>query len=239
VTRNYLNSSKKRKAAADEDFEDDEFSSDGSIEENRRRRKSKKIQSLNIKPRSPPANFQLLDLNTPEPCVSYYEHIYSCSWVDMVGTNMFLGQAQQNPTQQVHLTPEYHVIGTSRIKLVGERTHMPKLVSQKRTLDDEEVAHSTRFADAFPGSKRRQTEVRQQADFLQKLIDAKHRRGEQDVVTVVPGVRVPLHNEAANAIQQRQEIETLNKQALDGDAGALCQLSRVRDTANQPLQAPS
>jgi hypothetical protein len=238
VTRSFLVPSKKSKAAADEGSDDDEFSSDDSVEERKRRRRPKKPQSANIKPRSPPANFQLLDLNTPEPFVSYHEHIYSCSWVDMVGTNMFLSRAQEDPARQAHTTPDYHVEGTSRIKLVGERTHMPKLISQKRPLDQEETANATRFADAFPSSKRRQTEVRQQADFLQKLIDAKRRRGEQDVVTVMPGVRVPLLNDTANAIQ-RKEIEKLNKQALDGDAEALSQLSRLRDTANRPLEAPS
>lgn len=167
--------------------EEDESTSDTDEVKARSRIKSNKVQHADKKLKLPSSNFQLLDLKTTQPLVSYDEQIYSCSWVDTIGTSIFLGRNKhKSPARSVQPTSEYSITGTSRIRLLGERTHMPKIISQK-TSSGEEGGMALLTGPGFSqSSQKHQTEVNQQASFLERLMHVKRRRGDQDLFTVIP-----------------------------------------------------
>lgn len=132
-----------------------------------------------------PNSVQILDFGSHNPIVSYQNEVYSCTWSDMVGTNMFFTPATSQWTE-----PEVpaELFGTSRIRLVG---HKAKLAVKQDTIVDGTVgkdrlskgtgltSHSGFTTPAF----------KRQADFLERLKDAKKAKGDTDVVrTVIAGL---------------------------------------------------
>lgn len=188
-------------------------------------------------------NVQILDLHTTNPIMSYRNNIYSCSWVDTIGTNMFFTKHQETPLHEPEIaTEDYDLLGTSRIKLVGHRANIaPKPASKKRpypedTSRDEIEPQTEQFVPAGRSlgtikrtNPRINFEIKQQATFLEKLMDVKKARGESDTVRTF----VDRHTIAAEskkkseAMEVRREIEELNRRVIHGDNEALVRLQVI------------
>jgi TFIIIC subunit triple barrel domain len=112
-----------------------------------------------------PSSMQVLDIASDNPIVSYKNEVYSCTWFDMVGTNMFF-----TPPAFQWPPPEEPVelVGTSRIRLIGHKA---------KTAVKEDAA-----AGSFKSSGYTNAIFKRQAEFLEKLKKVKKAKGDKDVV---------------------------------------------------------
>ena len=70
----------------------------------------------------------ILDLDSMNPIVAYKNQLYSCTWVDMIGTNMFFTPHEEaSSLEPLKSTPHCDLIGTSRMKLVGRLAKTSKI----------------------------------------------------------------------------------------------------------------
>jgi hypothetical protein len=107
-------------------------------------------------------SLQILEGDSINPIVAYKGKFYSCTWHDMIGTNMFYSLPQQG----VGTTRDYDLLGTSRVKLVGQRAKVTEKASSRKK---QRVGHETN--SPVPGSAvdSAATERQEQIDFLAKL----------------------------------------------------------------------
>lgn len=187
-----------------------------------------------------PSRVQILDLNTTNPIVSYMDQVYSCTWADMVGTNMFFTHpGASDVTETLQSTDDYDLIGTSRIKLVGDRANMAKKNQPKkraRVDDDDADEHSAGAEDAplgrSLGGLRRSNptinaQIKKQASFLNKLMEIKRQRGETDLVRTLVDEKIASADTARLHAARHDEIDELNRKVLKGDADALARLQEI------------
>lgn len=144
----------------------------------------------------------------------------------MVGTNMFFTEHQDTPLFDPELaTDEYDLVGTSRIKLVGQQaTLKPKPAPAPGTQSNKKVEPAGKSL----GTIRRNNAhlniaLRKQANFLEHLMSIKKERGEPDSVRVVVNaktVRALDSDSGFDSGKQRAEIERLNARVVKGDKEA-------------------
>ncbi|ETN39337.1 uncharacterized protein HMPREF1541_05560 [Cyphellophora europaea CBS 101466] len=126
---------------------------------------------------------QVLELHSMNPMVSFKGDFYSCAWHDLIGTNMFYSMPHQDIGHApLRSTKDYNLLGTSRVKLVGQRAKVyEKASARKRQRVDqnpgarqdgngsEEVLTTQSVVGASLTPADPASETREQADFLQKL----------------------------------------------------------------------
>ena len=195
-----------------------------------------KMQRGRGRPKHPVKSLQMLDLNTANPIVAYNDHVYDCSWTDMVGTNMFFDMPHGTSSTRPWLSDkDLTLTGTSRIKLVGHRARLSKADSQKRKHSDmgEDPSINGRGLPGFKsGNAQNNIDTKKQADFLERLMDAKKRRDEKDLVTVVPASIKSRHPNAATSDVSRDKIDALNRRILRDDIDALSELQAISSRVN-------
>ncbi|KIV83451.1 hypothetical protein PV11_05474 [Exophiala sideris] len=183
---------------------------------------------------------QILGLDTTNPVVSYNDRVYSCMWTDMIGSNMFLAQPGLIESGEIlHSADDFDLIGTSRIKLVGERTNLIKKNppaqetntseedEQGQSVEPREASDGRSFGDIRTPNAKTNAQIKRQASFLEKLMDLKRRRGEGGIVPasvdeiLVSNGATELHN------TRHSEVEELHRAADEGDAEALAGLQDI------------
>ena len=190
----------------------------------------------------PGSEIQILELESYNPVVSYQNEVYSCTWSDVIGTNMFFTEHDEETTADpLHATEDYDLLGISRIKLIGRKaklTNKPGTSEGYRnTADNVEEERDPRPGKGF-GSLRSSNPVvnrerKKQAKFLENLMDAKRAKGQIDNVrTVYNPSRVPRGELGATLTMQggqasSREIEELNRRVVRGDAAALRRLQMI------------
>jgi hypothetical protein len=156
----------------------------------------------------PGSEIQILELQSYNPVISYQNEIYSCTWSDMIGTNMFFSEHdEERQADPLSATEDYDLLGTSRIKLIGRKaklTNKPGRVGGYRDManDLEDEEKDFRPGKGF-GSLRSSNPVvnrerKKQAKFLENLMET-----------------------------SSQEIEELNRRVVRGDADALRRLQMI------------
>lgn len=179
---------------------------------------------------------QILDLNSANPIISYQGQVFSCTWNDVVGTNMFFTPpGESNPVDTIRSTNDYDLIALSRIKLAGQ---LAKVTVKKVTRETEQDAHATND----PASDKSLTYELQdhgsrnkakQASFLQKLMEAKQRRGETDVTRTYIDDTIASADLATVHRLHRNEIQALNLRVVSGDADALARLQEIYSQSDE------
>lgn len=188
------------------------------------------------------SSIQLLDLHTANPIISYKDEVFSCSWIDMIGTNMFFSQPKETPLYDPEIsTADFDLIGTSRIKLVGNPMKVTPLVptavgsgangeTQTESLDVPDRPGKSLGTIRTTNAKVN-ADMRKQANFLEQLMNVKKNRGEQDNVHVIMNNKISKIIAAGKLkynIQRRgEEINKLNRRIVRGDAEALRKLEQV------------
>ncbi|RVX67357.1 hypothetical protein B0A52_09138 [Exophiala mesophila] len=183
------------------------------------------------------ANLEILDINTINPIVAYKGHVFSCTWADVVGTNMFFSQPQAVPdAQPLRSTDDYDLIATSRIKLVGQRASLKNIpVRKRRRLNQEEneedsateVKEGRSLGTMYRSNPKVNIQLKNQAAFLDRLMDIKQSRGEQDLVRTYADERVASSIQSQMSEATLRRIDSLNRKVVKGDAEALQQLQKV------------
>ncbi len=197
-------------------------------------------------------NVQILDLHSENPIISYMDQIYSCKWTDMVGTNMFFTDpglsAEANATMLS--TEDYDLVGLSRIKLLGQRGKVAKNMasaSEGRADDARTNEQSVEADDAHDGrslgdlktsNPKLNKQIKKQAAFLEKMMDLKRQRGEQDIVRVYVDEQSAPDEKTEVQGAMREEVDRLNRQALKGNAEALARLQEIYSRTEAKEQTP-
>jgi TFIIIC subunit triple barrel domain len=152
--------------------------------------KTKTSQKRDTKLQQPLGSVQLLDLDTESPIISFNNEIYECTWTDMIGTNIFFSEpGVVSAMEATQSNKDYALLGTSRIKLLGNHAKLLKPDMRKRKLS-KTAGEDTELPDAIAGSAA-QNKTSKQADFLESVMAVKRRRretDEADPVAATPGL---------------------------------------------------
>ncbi|KAL9112558.1 MAG: hypothetical protein Q9227_003129 [Pyrenula ochraceoflavens] len=199
-----------------------------------------------------PNDIQILGLESGNPIILYKKRLYSGTWTDLIGTNMFFS----NHTEDADLEPissdgEVDLLGISRIKLLAHQARLvPKENAKKRpreednAVPDAENGEST--TQARPGSglgalrsvnPKVNMELKKQANFLEKLIEVKRAKGENDLVRTIyePSREKSRSGQVQgkrNQADLKAEVSRLNKSVLQGDQTALTRLEEIYELLN-------
>jgi hypothetical protein len=191
----------------------------------------------------PGSEIQILELQSCNPVISYENEIYSCTWSDMIGTNMFF--SEHDDDMDVDLlcsTEDYDLLGTSRIKLIGRKAKLTDKPGRKReysnTAKDVQDEEMDLRSGKGLGTLRSSNPVinrerKKQAKFLENLMDAKRAKGQTDNVRTVYKTSRVRHGEVESTFTAQggqtssQEIEELNRRVVRGDAAALRRLQII------------
>ena len=178
-------------------------------------------------PSSEPENrIQILDLHTYNPLISYKNKLYSCKWTSTLGTDVILTSPTPDFSHPIlREKPGVSILAASSIKLMGRPAHLTSRHGAKEghetsTAAPENSLPSTNTADpeqAIPikiplgatPSRARQN----QANFLERLMAIKAKKGEKDNVTVYTqkvnqGTGWRSQRKAAEALEEGEEETT-------------------------------
>lgn len=174
---------------------------------------------------------QILGLHELHPLVKYQNHIFRCSWADMVGTDMHFTMPELPPDPSyLRHDKSYDLIAANSVKLVGRRVH---LISGPGYVDRGEEGAAAAPTEAT--GTRRPTTARKltgQARFLKELMEIKQQRGETDVVPTVFSARRGQNFQDrlrgwARTEERLAEVQRLTRDALEGDTDAIARLEEI------------
>ena len=139
---------------------------------------------------------QILDLHTHNPLISYQNQLYSCEWTSTLGTDILLTSPTPDfPHPVLREQPNVSVLATSRIKLMCRPAqissrHMTEEVSapapessadNTTTLENQAAASlQIKIPLGLTPTRARLN----QANFLERFIAIKAKKGEKDNVTI-------------------------------------------------------
>ena len=196
-----------------------------------------------LKVPAPGTEIQVLELGSHNPVISYQNEIYSCTWSDMIGTNMFFSEHDEEmEADPLRSAEDYDLLGISRVKLIGRKAKLTDKPGRKETypnaandLRDEgiDVTSGKGFGTIRASNPMTNRELKKQAKFLENLMDAKRAKGQTDNVrTVYKPSKAPRGGTGSGRIVRgeqasSQEIEELNRRVVRGDADALRRLQII------------
>jgi TFIIIC subunit triple barrel domain len=213
------------------------------------------------------SNIQILDLHGQHPVIAYHGQIYRCTWTDLIGTAMFFSKAEPSTNQEALMsTDDFHLINTSRIKLIGQKAKLTGRVGRKRRREvDDELPEDVQGdmvqdEDIFQGmgkslgnictfNPNTNADIKRQAAFLEKLMDIKRAKGESGYVRTVFSQSkqtkiIQPRDEEMGETRRRQdirsmakEIEELNRKVVRGDATALMRLQDIYSSIEDDAQS--
>ena len=140
----------------------------------------------------PPDRVQILDLHTHNPLISYRNQLYSCEWTSTLGTDVILTAPQPDfPHPILREKPNVFVLATSSIKLMGQPVQIASRQGNEAGAPASTLAHETPPTDPaepppvkIPLGETPSRARQNQANFLERLIAIKAKKGERDNVTV-------------------------------------------------------
>ena len=186
-------------------------------------------------------HIQILGLHTSNPIISYRDHLFSCYWADLLGTELFLSLKDEDehgnvlihePTATTTTTAAdslhplkrgngFDLISANNVKIIGRRAH---LISAS---GDSSQSHSAHTKNDNPQSQpsTTATPVTNQAQFIQELSRIKQAKGETDTVRTTLNVKRPQNIEErlrgwARTEEQMADIHRLSARAQNDDRDA-------------------
>ncbi len=172
---------------------------------------------------------QILDLSTSNPIISYRGQVFSCTWTDVIGTNMFFAQpGMSEEVEPLRSKDNYDLLGISRIKLAGQRAKLTKKSDSIPGVGDDIANEEPAESENVPGGQDSRNETREkQVTFLEKLKEIKRRLGESYAGLAESTQEIASTPES---LHESQEIQTLNESSLS-DEGTL---ARPQEIYSQP-----
>ncbi|KAL1866934.1 hypothetical protein Plec18167_008866 [Paecilomyces lecythidis] len=194
---------------------------------------------------------QLLDLAGTNPIVSYQNQIFSCSWSDMIGTELLFTNpehhAEPSDLPFVKQEKDFDLLAVNSVKLVGQKANL--VTSSGTKAVESTSANTSAVPQASEGQPQRPRAIipktsRQsdQALFLERLMNAKQAKNEKDIVRTVFGARRGPSFDSrlqgwARTEERMAEIQNLNRAMLQGDVNAMMSLEKIYsqiDNNNHP-----
>lgn len=213
---------KRRKKAGLGDDEDDEDRDDNVEEDDDVDEAMAGAAEARQKPDK--GNLQVLDFDSLNPIVAYKGNFHSCTWHDMIGTNMFYSLPHQGIAHlPLRSTREYSLLGTSRVKLIGQRAKVSERASarKRQRIGDEPL--SSQQESPGPGQSDNEPrhakvdsarqEIQEQTSFLEKLMEIQRSRQATS-----SGTSLVDHRASADAleptIEQHYQSQNLGERAV-------------------------
>lgn len=142
-----------------------------------------------------PERLQILDLHTENPIVTYKSHAFSCRWAENIGTELlftFRDPAKSLPVLR-SLPDNVDLLAASSARLISKSVKMVPKTQVKVNPDTEYTGYGTgnprrrckKPRGIIPVGSGASDSRREQARFLERIMEIKHRKGEKDAVTVV------------------------------------------------------
>ena len=167
---------------------------------------------------------QILDLHTENPVVSYNGLFYSCQWAQNIGTELlFTAHDPSNPLPVLRSLPgDVDLLAASSARIISEPATLEPKFTPRPNIPRRGKSHLAGLYKQLGRSRVAQAQRSGQINFLERLIDIKQEKGEEDLVTV--NVQKRLTN-AMWKVQLREEREAekkrLNKIISKGRAGVV------------------
>jgi hypothetical protein len=148
-----------------------------------------------------PDNIQILDLHSENPIISYKGHTFSCNWAENISTELlFTAHDQENLLPTLRSLPDnVDLLAASSARLISTPVRLsPKQEAQNDpTLQDSdsdcELYHALetdKTEPTIPIGREVSKSRKEQADFLEKMMDIKQQKGEDDAVTIIATKRL-------------------------------------------------
>ncbi|KKK12190.1 hypothetical protein ARAM_003813 [Aspergillus rambellii] len=189
---------------------------------------------------------QILGLHTANPIISYQNQIFSGSWADQIGTELFFSRPGQDasfdpdaaaPTEVTPLkhTKDFDLIAANSVKILSRKATLISSSSSGGQVqnhpDPLQQPLETSSAPETPGVYKPDHQSNQ-ARFLGRLMELKKRRGETDTVRTVFSSKRGSNLEErlrgwAQTDEQLAAIQQLNDRALQGDSEAIMELENL------------
>ncbi|KAL4901937.1 hypothetical protein BDW74DRAFT_181376 [Aspergillus multicolor] len=176
---------------------------------------------------APAERVQILGLHTRNPIISYQNQLFSGTWADQLGTELFFARPETTATESdepsdnppAQITPlkhseDFDLISANSVKILGRKAHLisnsgPAAEREAPTLDTTGLVYKPAHQS-------------NQARFLERLKNVKRSKGETDAT-----------EEQMNAIQQ------LNDRAVQGDYSAMVELEGIYSQLGSQNAGPS
>lgn len=135
--------------------------------------------SLRVDPNvAPQDRIQIMDLHSENPVVSYRNQIFTCSWYDLLGTDLvFAFPDECHDIPRLREDDGFDLISASRVKLMGQKANLISASKEKASRRPAQPQQQSSADVMLPTTN--------QGRFLQRLMDAKERKGETDTVRTV------------------------------------------------------
>ena len=189
----------------------------------------------------PEDRIQILDLHTHNPLISYQNQLYSCEWTSTLGTDVILTAPQPDfPHPVLRERPNVSVLAASSIKLMGRPAQIASRQSGEEGGQASKSAPDTSIDSTHPAAPGEPPPVKiplgetpslarqTQANFLERLIAIKAKKGEKDNVTVY----VQKVNQGSGWRTQRKASEVFEDDGEDEPAPK--QSTRQRGSGGRP-----
>lgn len=180
---------------------------------------------------------QILDLHTRNPIISYQNQIFSGSWADQIGTELFFARPDTagpeddpegtlRPVTPLKHTKDFDLVSANSVKILGRRANLISGSGQA-----EQRGPSTLEPAGMVYKPAHQSN---QAQFLDRLREVKRSKGETDTVRTVFSTarRGPNTEDRVRGWAQTEEqlaiIHQLNDRAVQGDYNAAFELKKLQ-----------
>ena len=145
----------------------------------------------------PEDRIQILDLHSQNPIVSYRNQMYSCEWTSTLGTDLLLTTPTPDfPHPVLREMPDVSVLAASRIKLMGRPAQIANRHGAKE--DGQQSPPAPETSNTLPNTDSAETHIpfkiplgpmtsrarQKQANFLERFMALKAKKGEKDSVTI-------------------------------------------------------
>ncbi|KAL2787278.1 hypothetical protein BJX66DRAFT_327993 [Aspergillus keveii] len=206
---------------------------------------------------------QILGLHTPNPIISYQNQIFSGSWADQLGTELFFAppgattsEFDEADSTAAHVTPlkhtkDFDLIAANSVKIMTRKANLisssgsgatapqPRLQAQAQQQWQPQNSNST-STPGLSGLVYKPEHQTNQARFLERLKEVKRRKGETDNVrTVFSSARrgPTLEDRLRGWVKTDEQLATiqhLNERALQGDSDAITELENLYSQLGNP-----
>ncbi|KAK2740245.1 hypothetical protein FQN55_008971 [Onygenales sp. PD_40] len=187
---------------------------------------------------------QIMDLHSENPIISYRNQLFSCSWADLVGTELtFTAPEERSTLPRLRHDQAFDLISANRAKILGQKANLifssdtrpPSSIITRS--DDPAGLPAAALSD--PAHHSRPAPLTNQGRFLERLMNAKHAKGETDVVRTAFSQKRNQNFESrlqgwARTGERMAELEQLNRRVLQGDTDALAALEDIYARAEGP-----
>jgi len=167
-------------------------------------------------------NVHILDLHTENPVVSYGGQIFSCQWAQNIGTELLFTAHDPDASLPVlrTLPGDVDLLAASSVRIISKSVVLePKLSERSRPALPPSNTRGLVPDLKIPVGAQASTRRKDQARFLERMMEIKEAKGEDDLVTVFAQKRQTNSGWRAQFQQKRQQERARLQRVLKGNNG--------------------